>query len=101
MRGLVTAAALLAINLTPTGRALSAAVEDPWKALSFLEGTWDAHTQSGSAGAQASGTYTFKPEVKHHVLARHSEPADCKGPKAFDCKHSDLLFVYQGRQVNR
>jgi hypothetical protein len=29
------------------------------------------------------------------VLARHSEPAACKGPKAFDCIHSDLLYVYQ------
>jgi hypothetical protein len=95
MRRLVTAAALLAINLMQTGPALSATAEDPWKSLSFLEGTWDAHAESGSAGAQVSGTYTFKPELKHHVLARHSAPANCKGPKAFDCKHSDLLYVYQ------
>jgi hypothetical protein len=95
MRSLVTAAALFALNLVQSDLALSATAEDPWKALSFLEGTWDARTQSGSAGAQVSGTYTFKAELKHRVLARHSEPADCKGPKAFDCKHSDLLYVYQ------
>ncbi|HEX3949883.1 MAG TPA: hypothetical protein VHW95_08545 [Steroidobacteraceae bacterium] len=95
MRGLAIAAALFALNLAKGDPALSATADDPWKALSFLEGTWDARTQSGSAGAQVSGTYTFKPELKHHVLARHSEPAACKGPKAFDCKHSDLLYVYQ------
>jgi hypothetical protein len=95
MRSLVTAAALFALNLMQSDPALSATAEDPWKALSFLEGTWDARAPSGSAGAQVSGTYTFKAELKHHVLARHSEPADCKGPKAFDCKHSDLLYIYQ------
>jgi hypothetical protein len=98
MRGLVTAAAFVAFNLAQSDPALSATAEDPWKALSFLEGTWDARTQSGSAGAQASGIYTFKPELKHHVLARHSEPAACKGPKSYDCNHSDLLYVYQEAQ---
>jgi hypothetical protein len=63
--------------------------------LSFLEGTWEAHTQSGSANAQANGTYTFKLELKRHVLARYSVPVGCKGPKAFDCEHGDLLYVYQ------
>jgi hypothetical protein len=60
-----------------------------------LEGTWDAHTQSGSAGASGNGTYTFKPELNHHLLARHSGLSNCKGPKAYDCKHSDLLYIYQ------
>ena len=56
----------------------------------------DARTQSsGSASAEVSGTYTFRPELKHHVLARRSEQADCKGPRAYDCKHGDLLYVYQ------
>jgi hypothetical protein len=95
MRVLVTAAALLALNLAQSDLALPATAENPWKALSFLEGTWDARTQSGSANAQASGTYTFKPELKHHVLARYSKLGDCKGPKAYDCKHGDLLYVYQ------
>jgi hypothetical protein len=98
MRRLVIAAALFAFNVLQSDPVISATAEDPWKALTFLEGTWDARTQSGSAGAQVSGTYTFKAELKHHVLARHSEPADCKGPKAFDCKHSDLLYVYEEAQ---
>jgi len=92
---LVTAAAIVAFNLAQSDPALSATAEDPWKALNFLEGTWNARTQSGSAGAQVSGTYTFKAELKHHVLARHSELAACKGPKSYDCKHSDLLYLYQ------
>lgn len=95
MRGLVIAAALVGLNLSHCDLALSATAEDPWKALRFLEGTWDAHTQAGSAGAQGDGTYTFKLELNHHVLARHSELGDCKGPKAYDCKHSDLLYIYQ------
>ena len=98
MRGRVIAAALIALTQAQSDRALSAPAEDPWNALSFLEGTWDARTQSGSAGAEATGTYTFKPELKHHVLARHSERAACKGPKAYDCKHGDLLYIYQEAQ---
>jgi hypothetical protein len=95
MRGLLTAAALFALNLAPSNRAISMPT-DPWQALSFLEGTWDAHTQGGSAKAQSSGTYTFKPELKHHVLVRRSrDAATCKGPTRFDCEHSDVLYVYQ------
>ena len=64
--------------------------------MGFLEGTWYAHAQAGSAGAQSNGTYTFKPELKHHVLVRSSEAyAACKGPASFDCEHSDVLYVYQ------
>lgn len=94
MKGLVAAAALFALNLGQGDRALSAPA-DPWKALSFLEGTWEARAQAGSAGAQVDGTYTFKLELKHHVLARHSAPAACRGPEAFNCEHGDLLYVYQ------
>lgn len=67
---------------------------DPWKALGFLQGTWEAKA-SGQSGAQAQGTYTFQMELKNHVLARHSQYAGCKGPAEFDCDHSDLLYVYQ------
>lgn len=98
MKVLVIASVLFGLNLAQIDFALSATAEDPWKALSFLEGTWDAHTQSGSAGAQGNGTYTFKPELKHHVLVRHSKLGYCKGPKAYDCEHSDLLYIYQGAQ---
>jgi hypothetical protein len=68
---------------------------DPWKSLQFLIGTWEAHTQGGSAGAAGAGTYTFQPELRNHVLARHSSSEKCKGPADFDCEHSDLLYVYQ------
>jgi hypothetical protein len=69
--------------------------DDPWTALRFLEGTWDAKTQGQSSGANATGTYTFKKELGGHVLARHSSSAACKGPPGFDCEHGDLLYIYQ------
>jgi hypothetical protein len=94
MKAIVAVAALFALALTQIDRALSAP-PDPWKALAFLEGTWEAHAQAGSAGAQSNGTYTFKPELKHHVLVRRSDSAACMGPANFDCEHSDVLYVYQ------
>jgi hypothetical protein len=66
-----------------------------WKPLEFLIGTWEAKNQGGSAGATASGTYSFQLELRDHVLARHSGGSDCKGPADFDCEHSDLLYVFQ------
>jgi hypothetical protein len=56
-----------------------AAAPDPWKALSFLEGTWEAKAQ-GEAGVAVSGSYTFQPQLDHHLLARHSKTGACKGP---------------------
>jgi hypothetical protein len=98
MKSFIAAAFLTGLTLLQYHQALSAPT-DPWKALAFLEGTWDAHTHGGSAGAQGSGTYTFKPELKHHVLVRSSSvSAACSGPKSFDCEHSDVLYVYQEAQ---
>jgi hypothetical protein len=94
MKTAFSVAALFALALAQNDRALSAPA-DPWKALAFLEGTWDAHVQTGSAGAQGKGTYTFTPELKHHVLVRRSDSAACKGPASFNCEHSDVLYVYQ------
>jgi hypothetical protein len=69
---------------------------DQWKALRFLEGTWQANTQGGSAAASGSGIYTFQFELNDHVLARHSQSnGNCQGPAAFNCQHDDLLYVYQ------
>jgi len=69
---------------------------DPLKVLSFLEGTWEGKTGSGSAGAHVNGTYTFQRELRKHILARHTNSIGaCKGPADFDCEHSDLLYVYQ------
>jgi hypothetical protein len=97
MKILIAAAFLMGLTLAHH-QALSAPT-DPWKALVFLEGTWDAHTQGGSAQAQGSGTYTFVTELKHHVLVRRSgDSAGCSGPKGFDCEHSDVLYVYQEAQ---
>src|SRR5258708_27522657 len=68
---------------------------DPWTALGFLQGTWEAKA-SGDSGAQVQGTYTFQMELKNHVLSRHSHyAAGCKGPVDFDCDHGDLLHVDQ------
>lgn len=76
---------------------LSSQPADTWKALGFLQGTWEAKA-SGNSGAQVQGTYTFQMELKNHVLARHSHhAAGCKGPADFDCDHGDLLYVYQER----
>jgi hypothetical protein len=71
------------------------AADDPWKALSFLEGSWEARTKGGSAGADASGVYSFQFDLKRHVLARYTAAGACTGPKDFDCQHGDLLYVYQ------
>jgi hypothetical protein len=95
MNRFVAVAALFALALAQDGGAVGAST-GPWEGLGFLEGTWDAHAQAGSAKAQVSSTYSFKPELKHHVLVRHSDdPAACKGPASFDCEHSDVLYVYQ------
>jgi len=71
------------------------AATDPWQAVRFLEGTWNAKTSTGSAGAIASGTYTFKRDLNGHVLVRLSESKDCKGPEDYNCNHTDMLTVYQ------
>lgn len=93
IKGLIAGVALCAIAVAqgsaPTQQA------DPWKALRFLLGTWEANTQGGSAGAAGSGSYTFRLELKDHVLARHSASAGCTGPSDFDCEHGDLLYIYQ------
>jgi hypothetical protein len=68
---------------------------DPWRALSFLEGTWDARTRPTASAIDAFGTYTFRKELGGRILARHTNATGCKGPVDFDCDHSDLLFVYQ------
>jgi hypothetical protein len=70
---------------------------DPWKALSFLQGTWSGATNTaGSSGGNVSGTYTFRPELGNHILARHTTSIEgCKGPASFDCDHGDLLYIYQ------
>jgi len=66
---------------------------DQWSALSFLEGTWDAKATGN--GVAAMGTYTFRLELRDHILARHGSLTECKGPSTYDCEHGDLLYVYR------
>jgi hypothetical protein len=88
--------ALVAIQcLTASNRAHSAPA-DPWQPLNFLQGVWEANAQGGSAGAHSRGLYAFEFELKKHILSRVSKsPVTCHGPAAFDCEHSDLLYIYQ------
>jgi hypothetical protein len=96
MRAFLAAAFLLAFAF-PQANAQSFADADPLKPLAFLEGTWQAKTQSGSASADVAGNYSFERELKGHVLARRTQSvAGCKVPSAFDCEHSDLLYIYPG-----
>ena len=68
--------------------------QDPWQAVSFLLGTWEART-SATAPATAVGTYSFYKDLNGHVMSRHSATASCAGPSNFDCQHTDLLHIYQ------
>jgi hypothetical protein len=86
----------LLVAFVLAGGALFAQDNALWRPLEFLIGTWEAKTSGGSAGAAASGTYSFQTELKGHVLARHSDNSGCKGPADFDCLHSDLLYIYPG-----
>ncbi len=94
---------LLALSLAPVPLAAQAVPAstipasqpptDPWKALAFLEGTW---TAQASGAATLGGRYSFERELNGHVLARHSTTdAGCTAPASFDCKHGDLLYVFQ------
>jgi hypothetical protein len=94
IRKLVVAVLFCATSLLSQNASSSAPTRPPWKALEFLIGTWDAKTQGGSAGAATAGAYSFKMELRDHVLARHSSSSGCKGPADFDCEHGDLLYVY-------
>jgi len=87
---------LLVLVLVPSA-AMEAQTDvkpDPWAGLRFLVGTWEARTTGGSAQAQGTGEYTFRMELRDHVLARHSSYASCKGPEDFNCEHGDLLYIY-------
>jgi hypothetical protein len=89
---------LVACLLTPLLHSAFAisAEDDPLRALSFLEGTWEGRVAAGFSAAQSSGQYSFTRELSGHVLARRAEGYEsCTGPKDFDCGHHDLLYVYQ------
>jgi len=74
--------------------AKSPAKTDPWAGIRFLLGSWEAKTTGGVAQAQVSASYSFRLELRDHVLARHSRSGSCSAPDDFDCLHSDLLYIY-------
>jgi hypothetical protein len=96
MRCLLPAAMalLLACGLSAQPPAQSPVKPDPWLGLRFLLGSWEAKTTGGVAQAQASAAYTFRLELRDHVLARHSRSGACTAPDDFDCQHNDLLYIY-------
>jgi hypothetical protein len=67
---------------------------DPWSGLRFLIGSWQAKTTGGMAQAQAAASYSFRLELREHVLARHSRSGACVSSDDVDCQHSDLLYLY-------
>ena len=67
---------------------------DPWLALRFLVGSWEAKTTGGVAQAQAAAAYTFRLELRDHVLARHSRSGACISYDDVECQHNDLLYIY-------
>ena len=91
--------ALFAIVLCATSltaQAPSPTSSDPLAPLDFLLGTWSANTNTAasSAGAQGTGTYTFRRDLNGHALVRSSSSDACKGPANFDCNHRDELTIF-------
>jgi hypothetical protein len=73
---------------------LASAKTDLWFAVRFLLGSWEAKTTGGVAQAQVSAGYSFRLELRDHVMARHSRNGSCSAPDDFNCQHSDLLYIY-------
>jgi hypothetical protein len=85
---------LAALSWLPMSAQTSATSPDPFRALKFLEGTWDANVENNAA-VKESGRYTFDRELGGHILARHStNDRNCSAPQNFDCQHSDMLTIY-------
>lgn len=84
-----------AANLFSQNAQTSSPIHDVWEPLRFLFGTWKAETRGGSAGVASTGTYSFRLELKDHILARHVFAEGCTGPADFNCEHGDLLIIYQ------
>ncbi len=78
----------------PQPPARAPAKADPWAGVRFLLGSWEAKTTGGVAQAQAAAGYTFRLELRDHILARHTRSGVCASPDDFDCRHSDLLYIF-------
>ncbi len=90
-------AAILVISSAVSAQTAAPSIPaDPLAPLDFLLGTWSAKTDTaaGSAGAQASGTYTFRRDLNGHALVRSTSADTCKGPATYDCTHHDQLTVF-------
>jgi hypothetical protein len=87
-------ALLAALGLLAQTPVQTPAKADPWAGVRFLIGSWEAKTTGGVAQAQVSAGYSFRLELRDHVLARHSRSGVCAAPEDFDCQHSDLLYIY-------
>ena len=92
MKALLTTCCLAVALPAP---AQTAAAVDPWAPLAFLEGTWGAKATRPD-GVAVDASYLFRRELRGHVMARRAASnAQCTGPAAFDCEHSDELIVYE------
>ncbi|MGA9070054.1 MAG: hypothetical protein WB424_07360 [Terracidiphilus sp.] len=78
----------------PSAGAPSPAPTDPWIGVRFLIGSWESKTTGGMAQAKASAGYTFRFELRQHILARHTRSGACLASDDFDCQHSDLLYIF-------
>lgn len=95
MRMIARILPMLLVAAPAAAQSTPSSLSDSWKALSFLQGTWEAKVTGGQS-VSAMGAYTFRSELGDHILARHStNDAGCKGPASFDCDHGDLLYIYQ------
>jgi hypothetical protein len=74
--------------------ALAPSKADLWAGVRFLLGLWQAKTTGGVAQAQVSAGYSFRLELRDHIMARHSRSGACSAPDDFNCQHSDLLYIY-------
>lgn len=83
-----------AAKATPPAAASAQPPTDPWYAVRFLVGSWESKTTGGIAQAKASAGYSFRLELREHILARHTRSGACNAPDDFDCQHSDLLYIY-------
>ena len=72
----------------------ASAKADPWFGIRFLLGSWTAKTTGGVAQAQVSAGYSFRLELRDHVMARHSRSGACSAPDDFNCLHNDQLYIY-------
>jgi hypothetical protein len=78
----------------PSAAAPGSTSPDPWIGVRFLVGSWESKTTGGVVQAKSSAGYSFRLELREHILARHSRSGACLAPDDFDCQHSDLLYLY-------